>query len=91
MNPVTHATRATLAALADDPEMRPALVERGIRQCIDLTYATASHQTIWEYAPESRAAEDYASFVGLVHGLGSDSHREKEGYRAAPPQEDAVI
>lgn len=87
VNPVTHATRATLAALADDPEMQPAVVERGIRQCIDLTYATASHQTIWEYAPESRAAEDYAGFVRFVH----EGRREKEGYRAAPPQEDAVI
>ena len=39
---------------------------RGIRQCIDLTYAAAAQQTIWEYAPRSRAAEDYDALVRFV-------------------------
>ena len=63
VNPQTHATRAALEALAADVEMQPALFRRGIRQCIDLTYASAAHSTIWEYAPRSRAAEDYAALL----------------------------
>lgn len=59
VNSNTHATRATLDALREDPLMGPHVFEGGIRQCIDLNYATAQHQTIWEYAPRSRAAEDY--------------------------------
>lgn len=64
----THASKATLQALAADREMGPALFERGIRQCIDLTYAAAAHQTIWEYAPASRAAEDYTALVDHLDG-----------------------
>jgi hypothetical protein len=41
---------------------------RGIRQCIDLTYAAAAHQTIWEYAPASRAAEDYTALIDHLAG-----------------------
>ena len=48
---------------------KPGEIEPGIRQCLDLTYATAAHQTIWEYAPRSRAAEDYSRLVAwLGHG-----------------------
>ena len=54
-----HATRATMEALEHDPLVGRHVFQPGIRQCIDLSYATASHQTIWEYAPRSRAAEDY--------------------------------
>ncbi|MBM3809104.1 MAG: ParA family protein [Acidimicrobiia bacterium] len=68
VNMNTHASRATLQALAADKEMGPALFERGIRQCIDLTYAAAAHQTIWEYAPASRAAEDYSALVAQLDG-----------------------
>ncbi len=63
VNSQTHASRATIEALAADAEMAPALFSRGIRQCIDLTYAAAAHQTIWEYAPSSRAAEDYGALL----------------------------
>jgi chromosome partitioning protein len=64
----THASKATLQALAADREMGAVLFSRGIRQCIDLTYAAAAHQTIWEYAPASRAAEDYAALVDYLDG-----------------------
>jgi chromosome partitioning protein len=64
----TKATRAALDALESDPEMGARLYARGIRQCIDLTYAIAQRQTIWEYAPKSRAAEDYEGFAGFVAG-----------------------
>jgi chromosome partitioning protein len=85
VNPQTHATRAALAALEDEPEMRGELFRPGIRQCIDLTYAAAAHQTIWEYAPRSRAADDYDAFVtflapavrrvdtGVAHGEGEEA------------------
>lgn len=63
LNPQTYASRSALAALAADGEMAPRLFRRGIRQSIDLTYATAAHQTIWEYAPKGRAAEDYAALL----------------------------
>ncbi len=68
VNPFTIATRAALAALEADPQLQTTLYRRGIRQCIDLTYATARHRTIWEYAPGSRAAEDYAAFLEFVEG-----------------------
>ena len=67
VNSNTHATRATLEALEQDPLMGPRLVQPGVRQCIDLNYATAQHQTIWEYAPKSRAAEDYNRLVAFIH------------------------
>jgi chromosome partitioning protein len=62
----THASKAALAALEDDGDMAHAVFARGIRQCLDLTYAAAAHQTIWEYAPRSRAAEDYAALVRFL-------------------------
>jgi chromosome partitioning protein len=68
VNVQTYASRATMQALAADVEMGPALFARGIRQCIDLTYAAAAHQTIWEYAPSSRAAEDYAALLDHLDG-----------------------
>jgi chromosome partitioning protein len=61
-----HATRATLEALEADPAIGKYVFQPGIRQCIDLNYATASHQTIWEYAPRSRAAGDYASLIDYI-------------------------
>jgi len=67
VNPQTHATRAALAALDADEEMRERLFKPGIRQCIDLTYAAASRQTIWEYAPQSRAAEDYSALLAFLN------------------------
>ncbi|MDP6582745.1 MAG: ParA family protein [Vicinamibacterales bacterium] len=70
VNMTTNASRAIFAALEDDDEMWARLFRPGIRQCLDLTYANASQQTIWEYAPRSRAAEDYASFVDFVGGNG---------------------
>jgi chromosome partitioning protein len=62
----THASRAALAALEADEDMAPAVFARGIRQCLDLTYAAAARQTIWEYAPRSRGAEDYAALVRFI-------------------------
>lgn len=62
----THATRAAIEAIEADEEMAPALFAGGIRQCIDLTYASAAHQTIWEYAPRSRAADDYGALVRFI-------------------------
>jgi chromosome partitioning protein len=64
----TYATKATMEALESDPKIGPHVYRSGIRQCIDLNYATASHQTIWEYAPRSRAAEDYTKLIGFIIG-----------------------
>jgi chromosome partitioning protein len=83
----THATRAAIAALEADAEMRPRLFLPGIRQCIDLTYAAAARQTIWEYAPRSRAAEDYASLVAFVDPVS----RREEGIAHDQGQEDAPV
>ena len=66
VNVSTHASRATLEALDNDPRMRAFVFRPGIRQCLDLTYATAAGQTIWEYAPRSRAAADYTALVDVV-------------------------
>lgn len=66
VNPQTYAARAAMAALEDDTDMAPRLFRSAIRQCIDLTYASAAHQTIWEYAPKSRAAEDYTALLEFI-------------------------
>lgn len=68
VNTTTNATRAAVEALEADADMGSRLYRRGIRQCIDLTYALAQRQTIWEYAPRSRAAEDYDAFVQFIAG-----------------------
>jgi len=66
VNHSTNATRATLELLNSDPQFNSLVHPGGIRQCLDLTYAAAAHQTIWEYAPRSRAAEDFNTFVDLI-------------------------
>jgi chromosome partitioning protein len=66
VNQSTHASQATLQALIADPSLAPHVFRTGIRQCIDLTYAAAQQQTIWEYAPRSKGAEDYLAFVQFV-------------------------
>ncbi|HZO55117.1 MAG TPA: hypothetical protein VFB63_20580, partial [Bryobacteraceae bacterium] len=55
-----------LEALEQDPQMGPFLCLPGIRQCIDLNYATSQRQTVWEYAPRSRGAEDYTRLLDFV-------------------------
>jgi chromosome partitioning protein len=72
VNTTTNATRAAFEAMDADPELRDHLYRRGIRQCIDVTYALTQRQTIWEYAPRSRAAEDFDAFIGFVCGPGAD-------------------
>jgi chromosome partitioning protein len=66
VNATTHATRAALETLQRDPRLSDTLFANGIRQCIDLTYATAAGQTIWEYAPTSRAAADYNALLAFL-------------------------
>jgi chromosome partitioning protein len=68
VNITTNAARAAFEAFDSDPELAAHLYRPGIRQCIDLTYALAAQQTVWEYAPRSRAAEDYESFVRFIAG-----------------------
>ena len=69
----THASRAALDLLEHDPAMGVHVFRPGIRQCIDLNYAMASHQSIWEYAPRSRAAEDYNELIDFIADSGSTS------------------
>ena len=83
VNVQTYAARAAFEALGQDPEMGPRLFQPGIRQCIDLTYAAAAHQTIWEYAPNSRAAADYAGLIGWLCRDTSDDRRIGDGEKDA--------
>jgi len=85
VNVVTIATRAALAALDADPVLGPLVFGRGIRQCLDLTYASASHQTIWEYAPKSHAAEDFETFVESINSTTSQLPMPNERPRGALP------
>ena len=71
----TYATKATMEALQTDDKIGPYVYKAGIRQCIDLNYATASHQTIWEYAPRSRAAEDYTNLIGFINSHATDGEK----------------
>ncbi len=83
----THASRAALEVLEQDPAMGLHVFRPGIRQCIDLNYAMASHQTIWEYAPRSRAAEDYTELIDFVGNSGStrgEDHVSHERIAARP-------
>ena len=81
VNTATNATKAALEALDRDPQMAPHLYRPGIRQCIDLNYATAQRSTIWEYAPRSRAAEDYTRFLDYVEKPGREVQRETSEVR----------
>jgi len=72
VNVTTNATRAAFESFDEHPEIASRLYRRGIRQCIDVTYAITQGQTIWEYAPRSRAAEDYDAFVDFVRGAGDE-------------------
>ncbi|HEV3058222.1 MAG TPA: AAA family ATPase [Vicinamibacterales bacterium] len=72
VNVTTNATRAAYEAFDEHAELRDRLYRRGIRQCIDVTYAITQGQTIWEYAPRSRAADDYDAFVGFVQNATDD-------------------
>jgi len=84
VNVVTVATRAALAALEADPVLGRLVFGRGIRQCLDLTYASASHQTIWEYAPKSNAAEDFDAFAeGMAQATGIRTRGDGNGRRPA--------
>jgi len=78
-----NATKAALEALEQDSQMGPYLFSPGIRQCIDLNYATAQRQTIWEYAPRSRAAEDYTRFLDFVDRPEEAAHGVKEEIKTA--------
>ena len=85
----TNATRAALDALDKDPLMAPRVYRRGIRQCIDLTYALTQRQTIWEYAPRSRAAEDYDAFAEFV-AAGAGARVEALGDAQPAPRQASV-
>jgi len=88
----TYATRATLEALETDASMSVHLFRPGIRQCIDLNYATASHQTIWEYAPRGRAAEDYTRLIDFIESSGriTGDHYDIHQRAYGPPNQPRV-
>ena len=85
VNVTTHASRAAFDAFEADPELRDRLYRRGIRQCIDLTYAIAQRQTIWEYAPKSRAAVDYDAFIQFVGRADEGRDARSTSAEAAAP------
>lgn len=92
VNSATNATRAAFDAFEKDPELAAHLYRPGIRQCIDVTYALAQRQTLWEYAPRSRAAEDYEAFVRFItkeRGQAETTHVEEDAHASA--QEKAVL
>jgi chromosome partitioning protein len=90
VNVTTNATRAAFEALGDDPDMRDRLYHPGIRQSIDVTYAITQRQTIWEYAPRSRAALDYDAFVRFVRGA-DDTPAERAGRDAGGEKIQTVV
>jgi len=89
VNTTTNATRAAFEAMDADAELRDHLYRRGIRQCIDLTYALTQRQTIWEYAPRSRAAEDFDAFIRFVCGEDRSSVDAVEGEVRATSEQKA--
>lgn len=91
VNVSTNATRATFEALAEDAEMRERVYRPGIRQCIDVTYAITQRQTIWEYAPRSRAAEDFDAFVRFISDGAADPASRRPGHESAIEGSQTVI
>jgi chromosome partitioning protein len=83
VNMQTYAARAALEALEQHEELGGRLFRAGIRQCIDLVYAAAARQTIWEYAPRSRAAEDYDRFIDWMLAGDAVERRIPDGREAA--------
>ena len=80
-----HASKATIEALESDAAIAKHVFHPGIRQCIDLNYATASHQTIWEYAPRSRAADDYSALIDYIErGKTGDRYASDERSETPP-------
>jgi chromosome partitioning protein len=79
VNPATVATRAAWEAMERDAGMSARLYRPGIRQCIDLTYAMAQRSTVWEYAPRSRAAEDYDRFLDFMVSEAVENTNAQEG------------
>ena len=92
-----NATKAALEALEQDPRMGASLFLPGIRQCIDLNYATSQRQTIWEYAPRSRGAEDYSRFLDFIDPSTIDPSAidppppEKAGEHAVKEEDKTVV
>jgi chromosome partitioning protein len=82
VNAQTFAARAAREAIEQHAEMGPRLFRAGIRQCIDLVYAAAARQTIWEYAPKSRAAEDYDRFIDWMLAGDAAEQRIPDGREA---------
>src|SRR6185312_14930367 len=74
----TRAAQAARAALVADARLGPALVWPGIAQDLALTYASAAHATIWEYAPRSQAAKDYDRLASQWLGKTEDRHHGQE-------------
>jgi hypothetical protein len=68
--PVYYATNGGPRGIDVGPQSIPKASD------LDLTYATARHQTIWEYAPKSRGAEDYGAFLDFVQHGRSIAQRE---------------
>jgi chromosome partitioning protein len=100
VNSTTNATRAAFEVFEKDPELAAHLYRPGIRQCIDVTYALAQRQTLWEYAPRSRAAEDYDAFVRFIArlrgwaastGQAADGDTDSGDDNHAAPQEKAIL
>jgi chromosome partitioning protein len=90
VNLTTNATRAAFEAFDEDVELRERLYRPGIRQCIDVTYAITQRQTIWEYAPRSRGAEDYDAFVRFVAKGASGNRDHSDASVERPAGWDAV-
>jgi chromosome partitioning protein len=89
VNTTTNATRAAFEAMDADAELRDHLYRRGIRQCIDVTYAITQRQTIWEYAPRSRAAEDFDAFIRFVCGEDAVGRDAAQGEIRGTPEQKA--
>ena len=84
VNPARVATRAAIAALQEDAELKAALVQPGIRQCADLVYAMAARRVIWDLAPRSHAAQEYGSFIDRLSQATTNQGGEDESIAETP-------
>jgi chromosome partitioning protein len=75
----TRAAQAGRDALAADARLAPAVLGE-IAQDISLTYATAAHATIWEYAPSSQAAKDYERLLTHLMDGAAEVSRHAQGF-----------
>jgi len=70
-SPRTKFTQAVISSLQEHNHLRDKIFETKIRQDISVMESTAFNQSVFEYSPKSRGAQDYGKFAKeIIHKYG---------------------